>query len=94
MVPFVKDDGAASQDAPVTEWLGATAVLMVLLLATGTGAMLYRRHTARSGEDDESDDGVSALDETTDYPPDDHDDDVPPSDEEYEMLRYDPPLNR
>ena len=60
MVPFVEDDGAASQDAPVTEWLGATAVLMVLLLATGTGAMLYRRRTARSGEDDESDD--DALD--------------------------------
>lgn len=94
MVPFVEDDGSASQDAPATEWLGATAVLMVLLLATGTGAMLYRRRTARSDEDDEADDGVSALDETTDDPLDDHDDDVPPLDEEYEVLRYDPPLNR
>ena len=94
MVPFVEDDGAASQDALATKWLGATAVLMVLVLATGMGAMLYRRYTAQSSEDDEADDGVSEADETTDSPSDDHDDDVPPSDEEYEVLRYDPPLNR
>ena len=88
-VPFVGDDGSESPAAPAPGWLGATAALLVLASAIGVGAMLYRGRTPRSG-----DDGVSEPDETTDAPPDDHDDDVLQSDEEYEVLRYDPPLNR
>ena len=95
--PLVGEQDDDSPVSPTGRWTEAILALVILALAFGFGAMLYRQRNRRDSDDDEEpDDDQSAPDEPTDEPPEEHDDDVPPSEEDdrYDVLRYDPPPKR